>query len=975
MKIFKEFVSSVVFLILITSMGSATLWAQTGAALSSPQWLRGEGESLEIRIRGKLLRDDERPIENASMDVVMTGINHSEISKTIQPNLDGASYEVWLPVGAMKCGQVTLSVTATGVGTQARLFRNQIRQIAIDGFDIKLKPLRTINVTAVDLNGIAVADATVLVKVLHGGTVGGKTDATGLATLDLPEDAKISNLKAWKEDATVRLLGGRYPGVERNPLGDKHKIKMFPCETRKVIVLDENERPAAHVPLRFVFVLPEPNRAVLTTPDDVKMQTDDNGELALKWLPAVDSVLASLYSLDEQWAIKYDRDMDMKADVLTFWAADRQLKKISGRISSRNQGKSGLGGFAIEWFGPDVLENSYKSHSGVAFTDAKGDFSVDVIPGTKYGYWVDDETWTSATQEGILAHTNSNQNQSVRLTIAHGHPVRVSLLNASDKMPLAGARVDLETPYSGIRWNKGIGSAFGSGRRLRRTTDRSGVIEAVVAPGKLVLQASLGDWRLGKSVEVIPGKLNEFTIQKETVSAKITGQLKTWDSCEIDFQTCQIKVEGLDDTSSERLTLTPDDNGMFKFEMEAKTIGMLIYSGDRALAGSAFARSPKKPLELELYPTHDYTGQIVDATGEPIADHRVTARIKVTDGVGDDNSSNAMYKFVNSKTNVDGNFTFENLPSKTNIEIETVQHKEVSKVPTTLDSLVFQPDDSPRPSKVTKFYPLDENFLNEIAQRYKRIRRDCQLAGYHLLVTVSDTSDLELQRMLEKSINAAIGDLEQGPNIDGIKIGWMQMSVETAELNRAINRKLAKFKKWDAPAGSALVCVYNARGKLLERKMLASTTPDLADSIENLINNNAPTKPDAVEKWKTAFKTASQDNRRVLVLLGNPKQKSSRQLRRWIAHHEETLEKDFVLLSIDSSFDLRVDEALAAVRDLELVSPAIAILDADQRVVTHRSKFPARQAAIQQVLELGCQNIKGDEIKRIFSQSAATGGQ
>ena len=149
--------------------------------------------------------------------------------------------------------------------------------------------------------------------------------------------------------------------------------------------------------------------------------------------------------------------------------------------------------------------------------------------------------------------------------------------------------------------------------------------------------------------------------------------------------------------------------------------------------------------------------------------------------------------------------------------------------------------------------------------------------------------------------------------------------------------------------------------------MIASTTPDFDDSIEDLVNNNAPTKPDAVDKWKTAFKTASQDDRRVFVLLGDLKQKSGRQLRRWIAHHEETLEKDFVLLSIDSSFDLRVDQAVAALRDLGLVSPAIAILDADQRVVTHRSKFPYRQEALKQVLEQGCQNIKGDEIKRIFS--------
>ena len=795
-------------------------------------------------------------------------------------------------------------------------------------------------------------------KVLHGGTVGGKTDASGIASLDLPEDAKISSLKAWKESATVRMLGNRL-----NPLGDKYKVTLFPCETRKIVLLDENDIPVARVPLKFIFVLPAPNRTALTTPDHVEMLTDDKGELMLKWLPAVDGVLAAHELFDEQWAKDYDPDIDMTAPTLTFRAVHRPLKKISGRLSSVNQGKSGLGGFAIELTSPDVV--GFAPHSNIAFTDAKGNFSADIIRDKKYGYWVDDEAWTSATVERILASTNSDQMKPVTLRISQNYPVRISLINAFDKTPLAGAQVDLRSPYSQIIWHNGGGLGFNGGRKLRRTTDQSGVVEAVVAPGKLEVRTSLGDWRSGKTVTVIPRKLNKFTIDKTTVPVKFTGQLKTWDASEIDFQTCEILVGGL--TSREHLTLAADEDGMFNFEMEAKRFDILVYSADRALSGSATIEAPKQPLEIELYPTHNYTGQILYSTGEPIADHSVRAsfydtsegatRLRVT------------HKLIDSKTDADGNFTFENLPSKTKINISTRQH--TARRNTTYlnleEKLVFQPEDLPRPPKVTTFSPQDKRHLNEIAPKYKRLRSDCQLAGYHLLVTVSDMSDFELQQRLESSIV-------------GNPIGWMQMSLETSQLNRKINRKLAKFKKWDAPAGSALICVYNASGKLLDRKTLASAAPDFADSIKNLMNHNAPTKPDAVDKWKAAFKLAGEDNRRVFVMIGDLKQKSGRYLRRWIHEAEETLEKDFVLLNLDTSLDLRVDEALAVLRDVELELPSIAIFEADQRVVTYGEALdfatePVRtRETLQRVLEQGCQKIKGDEIKRIVSQSAALGG-
>ena len=143
--------------------------------------------------------------------------------------------------------------------------------------------------------------------------------------------------------------------------------------------------------------------------------------------------------------------------------------------------------------------------------------------------------------------------------------------------------------------------------------------------------------------------------------------------------------------------------------------------------------------------------------------------------------------------------------------------------------------------------------------------------------------------------------------------------------------------------------------------------------------NNGPKKNDAVDKWETAFATANENDQRVFVLVGDLNQKPAQRLRRWMDEHEETLEKDFVLLTIDNSFDLRVDEATVALEDLNVTLPAVVVLDVDQQVVAHCGKldptqFGRVQMGLQQVLEQSCQKIEDDEIKRIVSQPAALGG-
>ena len=130
-----------------------------------------------------------------------------------------------------------------------------------------------------------------------------------------------------------------------------------------------------------------------------------------------------------------------------------------------------------------------------------------------------------------------------------------------------------------------------SGSRLRRVTDQSGVIEAVVPAEKIEVSAFVEDWRVKKKLEISSDKPNEITFRKQTAPVQITGKLKTWGETKVDFRTLQIKAEGLDRTSNEKLTLTADETGAFSFEAVAKAIGVAVYSDDHKLAGTALVRA------------------------------------------------------------------------------------------------------------------------------------------------------------------------------------------------------------------------------------------------------------------------------------------------------------------------------------------------------------------------------------------------
>jgi len=479
--------------------------------------------------------------------------------------------------------------------------------------------VRTVN-ALLTFKGEPVSDATVRTNVLWGGPILAKTNDEGIASFDVPVDAVLGNLTAWREQGEERLLGGFSFYENSESIGAQPEVEMFQCETREVFVVDKNERPVPQLPLNLIMIVPKPKIAFWGLPDGVTLQTDDDGEATLDWLPKIEGISIEHSTPNRRWLSNHRVETKMDEQRLTLHFVHRPLKRIEGQIVSDDESKSGLGGFAIRLAGNDVVE--MMGHFAYAFSDADGKFSVDVISDVPYLYWVEDETWVSANVNSIPADTSVDQTEPIKLTLSRGHPVKVTVVSETTGEPIPKVEISVNAQRSYPPNNIG-------GPRIRRVTDQSGVIEAVAAAERLEVSAALGDWREEQKLTVKPGEINKLTFRKKTDSAKIAGQLRTWNDQKINFRRCQINVEGIDGTSNEQYTLAADENGAFNFETTARKTGVIVFSKDRKLAGSAMIDNLEEPVEIDLYPTQKYAGQILDYRGEPVEDHRVFAWIEV----------------------------------------------------------------------------------------------------------------------------------------------------------------------------------------------------------------------------------------------------------------------------------------------------------------------------------------------------------
>lgn len=919
----KRIFPTIVFCLVLVVGSSAALAAAQGIPTEDvPDWIRGRGEQLELRLTGQVTRSDGGSVDGAEVRIQIK--YNDRIFESLEPPVDDGRFQVWLPVNKYSWYSIHVSVRCRdGARFVRTILRQELREIVVNGLNLNVqRPDRHVSVR-VEHDGDVVANANVRAELSGGATLQLATDANGIATLMMLEDEELVALTAWSQRG---LIGGyqfsRKP--VRDQRADSHVISMYRCRPFEVHLNDTKGQPIAGVDLGLQVATPAPDYNYLGTPDDFKLATNQDGIATVAWYPDIEDAHCYAEILDRRWFIESSQRGKDKLEVIANRAFER--KKFTGHVIG---GGNFAGGFSVK-LGSFQAEQEGRIDYVYSFSDTDGNFSADVLPGATYAVFLEDDKWVANAVDLIPFDSKTGQRNPVELILSDGIPVRVTLTQGSDRKPISGAWVNIDSDHR-FTWLEDGRTRSGSlGRDGSTYANDNGVIEMLAPEGKLKASVYLNDWRATQSIDVRRGESNEIDLHRKVNEAvEVTGTIIPWQGDQQQIAGATVHIKAIDGESGDEFRLKTDEHGSFRIKTTAAKLGAIAYSPDKRFIGTLVVNEFSKPTLIQLYPTKNFTGQITDQDGNPIPDHKVWASIKIEDEreFGTAYPTTFYVPRIETRTDSKGRYRLDGLPCQTSILLGTdTLDKEPNRFES-VDEVYYLPDDNLR-SRVTKIgtsTSRDEPL--PLAQRFALMHRDCRLGSYHLMIIVHDKSEESNREfinrhLLNHSEHKAVAS-------------YMQLQVDVKELSAGNNMAFVERFDWPNVTQGIFAVGYDIEGKELGRIHTDPEATDAAETAYEFIERYAPARQDAEAKWNEAFQQAKEQNKLVWVRTGQRYCGPCFMLSRWIDDHREVLEKDFILLKIDDVRDLNgqaIAERLTKGRSVGV--PFHAMFDANEIPVT-----------------------------------------
>jgi len=444
--------------VMVALLGATGLWptpawgqaaepsaGQTRAA--KPDWLAGSGKDLRIRLSGTIV-DKTAPAEDCKLTVTLkTQFARTDLSVA----REGNRFQAWVPVGDVGWFNVYLNATS-GDGRRVasrHVSEFQLRQTAVDGLELIVKPPeRFLEVAVVD-QGRPVRDAFVAAEVL-GGVCTSKTDGAGLARLPLLNRDRLSQLTAWTDDFRV---GGYafYRDPPRDPAGNKFTIELNHCRPQVIRMINaENKAPVPNLPFALIVGTGPPNYQFLGETPARDLRTNEKGEAVYRWFPDWKTQGSYVELQDPRWVKAAQQEMVDSAFVVKVKKSqfDRRAPVVGHVASSRGD----VAGFFVEMWSFQGEEEG-RSDVRYAFTDEKGAFAADYLPGSSYCVFVNDARSVSNIIDLIPYDPVAGKSKAPSLTLVEGKPVEITVTSGPGKSPVAHQFVHLDTPHE-YSWRK-----------------------------------------------------------------------------------------------------------------------------------------------------------------------------------------------------------------------------------------------------------------------------------------------------------------------------------------------------------------------------------------------------------------------------------------------------------------------------------------------------------------------------------------
>ncbi|HEY2881732.1 MAG TPA: hypothetical protein VGJ15_04850, partial [Pirellulales bacterium] len=441
-------------------------------------WLRGSGNKLELCLHGEILDADGHPATDCQLAAT---IQTEFAEQRLQPSIEGNQFKLWMPINQREWFRVSLDFS----GAQGKQFafrhlnQHQLRQAAIDGMKVALQtPTRHMKVNVTD-QGERVVGATVKAEWSFGRSIDTKTDAQGVAHIDLlPQDA-LNRLTAWTDD---HRLGGymfdRSP--QHDPEANEFTVELSKCRDQKIRFVAEDGSPAMGLEFILQVATPAPDYNFIGQNENSHLKTDANGEAICRWFPDWPQVQTDFKLNRQPWVLVGKPNMlDGVLIVKVKKAISRQ--QITGHVVADGTGTC-AGGFYVElWSFKGEQENNSDVLYAVANPD--GTFTANALPDATYCAFVLDERWVGEMIDLVPYDSATAKVASAELHVAAGQPVEIVLTAGPNNQPIVNQPVSFSREHE-YSWSEGGRPHRGTGQaRWWSVTDESGKATAFTLPG------------------------------------------------------------------------------------------------------------------------------------------------------------------------------------------------------------------------------------------------------------------------------------------------------------------------------------------------------------------------------------------------------------------------------------------------------------------------------------------------------------
>ncbi|MEZ6074147.1 MAG: thioredoxin family protein [Pirellulaceae bacterium] len=815
-------------------------------------------------------------------------------------------------------------------GTQQALemiAAQDVASAARSGIEVQMEPAHLLAVRVLNQQQ-PVTDAQVLVQLACGLEIDGRTGKDGIARIYFPNGQLPSYIRAWTAEKKIGSVDFRNSSdiTRKKTL---HTVELIECKPLTVRVVDERGTPQSDLPIRLG--VSDSKSEWMIDSGLFETVSDQNGEATFDYFPNWEDERHFLNADVSDRFIERKPEVIDGVNVYTLRAYEPALK-TKFQMSLPERCPSGL---LIEGYS---FQSNRESRATLfsSRVDSEGRFEAPIVPGYTYHLSINDDQWVSKPLSQILVDGESHQPLPLDFVIVRGTDITVRLTAGRNHTPLAGKTTNLTTPHD-FQWKEEDGETHhGSGGRLwHAVTDSEGIVHTRAYPGEFEVRSYFGSSMLEKTFEIKAEGNNEFEIHRELAgSAYVNGLLTSKDPSAV-LEDAEIFI-GSAESSSLKTSVAgiAAADGKFDAQVDAARGYAYAVTTDENYSGAAKFTTSEGKIEIEMLKVGQVGGQVLDDQGIPIEGRKVYVSATIRpfekpDDVGDNWPMSINIVRLETKTDKDGKFLFEQLPTQVGVRIILdMQHIERGRV-RHLDEVFLKPGES----RLDNVYRPKAKKNENIEDLFSKLLRSCQCMHTHGLVLVGGNA-----KAVEKLRHEAL-DYDEHADVLWFLPFLIDVTAdgENAAANLEDKRKLLERRNWTLPSESELLLVaVDWEGNELGQLVLSAELPahSASQSIAEFLAQHRIEQQDARQKLSDALAEAKSSGRRVWACVGGTRCGPCISMANWLEDHRSFIEKAFVLVEIDALRDLYGQEVAEQLKQHGGIPWHVMLDDAGEILVT-----------------------------------------